>query len=627
MAETIRVGRKELTTEEILRELHRGNRVIVEVEMLGKTLNMAIRRRWCRIRRARAGVEPVRLSRCRTGEPSPFHTGWITDSCRRPYRYRFGSAANLMSDHLQAFAEWAAALTIDDVPPDVLERSKEQVASTLGAAYGGLNGDAGRLVTALEAGSPPRDGDGSDGAHAVVGASTPSATAETACARNAAASIYDDYDDYCFMGHTGHSAVFASLAACEASGGEGADLLRGVVIATELEGRLGASAAIGPLNGQLWSFVHQAGAAAVWTVLHGGTALQVREAVRLALGIPPRHLEAGLVGGDSKALVAGAPAATGIRSGRLAFDGARGSRAAFDGPDGFLETFATLPIPEMLTGFGDAWVSRSLAIKPRPGCAYQQAPVEAVGRVVDRRAIDPDAVRAVRVEASLPTVAMEALSRRHQGRRLPPVSVPFSVSHGVAATLVGDYDPDGLTRDSLAADRASREALAGRVTVEHDWFRTVDLLDGLTAGVDFGALITDRGIARTLAGLVGMGRARPGVSAGREVRRLLGAGEAMALVDALRSPPSWPTFDLSQASFADVEFRFGCSVRVETDRGDYEASVRAHRGARHEPAADRGAVAYEKLEREYGDQRDREPPVDVIQQLESERLDALVKRL
>lgn len=45
MAETIRIDRKELTAEEIVRELDRGNRVIIDVEILGKSLTMALRRR------------------------------------------------------------------------------------------------------------------------------------------------------------------------------------------------------------------------------------------------------------------------------------------------------------------------------------------------------------------------------------------------------------------------------------------------------------------------------------------------------------------------------------------------------------------------------------------------------
>ncbi|ELZ05352.1 hypothetical protein C482_02341 [Natrialba chahannaoensis JCM 10990] len=43
MTETIRVGRKDLTSTEIMRELKAGNRVIVEVDVLGVSLNMSIR--------------------------------------------------------------------------------------------------------------------------------------------------------------------------------------------------------------------------------------------------------------------------------------------------------------------------------------------------------------------------------------------------------------------------------------------------------------------------------------------------------------------------------------------------------------------------------------------------------
>ena len=44
MTETVTVGRKELTSTEVLRELDDGNRVIIEVDVLGKTMRMSIRR-------------------------------------------------------------------------------------------------------------------------------------------------------------------------------------------------------------------------------------------------------------------------------------------------------------------------------------------------------------------------------------------------------------------------------------------------------------------------------------------------------------------------------------------------------------------------------------------------------
>ena len=45
MAQTIRTERKELTAEAIVRELDRGNRVLIEVDILGTSMTMALRRR------------------------------------------------------------------------------------------------------------------------------------------------------------------------------------------------------------------------------------------------------------------------------------------------------------------------------------------------------------------------------------------------------------------------------------------------------------------------------------------------------------------------------------------------------------------------------------------------------
>lgn len=44
MAETLRISRKELTSVEVLDELEEGRRVVIEVEVLGRTMEMTIRR-------------------------------------------------------------------------------------------------------------------------------------------------------------------------------------------------------------------------------------------------------------------------------------------------------------------------------------------------------------------------------------------------------------------------------------------------------------------------------------------------------------------------------------------------------------------------------------------------------
>ncbi|MHC3439275.1 hypothetical protein ACYJ1Y_14575 [Natrialbaceae archaeon A-gly3] len=45
MTETLHISRKDLTSGEIIRELEAGKRVIIEVEVLGATMKMSLRRR------------------------------------------------------------------------------------------------------------------------------------------------------------------------------------------------------------------------------------------------------------------------------------------------------------------------------------------------------------------------------------------------------------------------------------------------------------------------------------------------------------------------------------------------------------------------------------------------------
>ena len=216
-----------------------------------------------------------------------------------------------MTDELDAFAAWAADLTLDDVPEDVRHRARLQVASAFAGAR------AGQTAEWLDADTT--------GTASVVGGET--ADPYTAAYTNAAASTVHDYDDYLFMGHTGHSAVFASLAACERAGLDGRAFVESVIVANELEGRLGAAVAVGPHNGQMWAIIHQAGAAAVAARAGGAAAVtagagdataaaaragatetrargdadDIAEAVRLALYNPDFPLEAGFIDGESKA--------------------------------------------------------------------------------------------------------------------------------------------------------------------------------------------------------------------------------------------------------------------------------------------------------------------------------------
>ncbi|MDZ7731322.1 MAG: MmgE/PrpD family protein [Natrialbaceae archaeon] len=367
-----------------------------------------------------------------------------------------------MTAYLEKFAEWAATLTIEDIPEDVRTTISLQLANALAAAR------AGTTATWLE---PPR----SDGAATALGGV--GATVEDAAFTNAAASMVHDYDDYCFMGHTGHSAVFAPLALCDREGLDGTDLITTIAIANELEGRLGGAAALGPHNGQMWAFIHQAGAAAVAGRIVGGDAETIADSVRMGLYSTPFPTDAGFMDSDAKALTAAAPTATGLRIRAAAARGASGSPAALDS---FLETYAYVPFPEMLTGFGQSWVSRTLCFKPRPGCAYVQTPWNVLAEIDERVGLEAEQVDSIDGQGTADHLRYGVSPRPYrQPDRLLPVTVTFSVEYSLALHLLaGGVEPAVLTDEYIETHRRELDQLASRVTLEHDWGQTARMVDG-----------------------------------------------------------------------------------------------------------------------------------------------------
>jgi hypothetical protein len=330
-----------------------------------------------------------------------------------------------------------------------------------------------------------------------------------------------------------------------------------------------------------------------------GDADAVREAVRMALYNPDYPLEAGFIDGESKAFTAAAPTAAGLRVGDAAVRGATGTPDALGD---FLSSYAYLPFREMVGGFGDSWVTRTASFKPRPGCAYVQAPLACLERITDH-GVAPDDIERVTVRAPLLTVAMEGLSRpyRAEGRRLLPVNITFSVPYTLALHLLGGVTPGRLTRSFIAEHRSELDALAARIDLEHDWGLTADVLGGLSDGIDYGPLIRDRGLVATARGLKQLGDAHSSVDTTSEAAGLLQSGETRAVVAALRSPLAWEEFDIAAARFEDLTFDFGAVVDVETTTDHYRARASEHPGACGRPLDTVTDTVRRKVERELGD--------------------------
>jgi len=465
----------------------------------------------------------------------------------------------------ERISEWVAQMRFEDLPRRVTEEAKNQILSILAAVHAGHFSDAGRLVARTV-----KDwGGGKDATMIPSGERT---SLYNAIFANAAQSMALDYDDYLFAGHTGHSAVLVSLALAEKLGSSGKDLLLAQTLANEVGGRAGASVLLGPLNGQMWSFVHLIGAAVVAAKLLGLDGSQTWSALCAAMLQPTRPLGPAFFGSDAKVLLAATTAPVGVQAAQLAASGLRGAVDVLDGPDGFVQTFAPTPLMGAFQGFGSVWVTDTLSYKIYPGCAYIDTAIDCALGLSRQHALDGKKVKAVHVAASPLTLGMEALAAPYlHGPDSLAGTLNFSVRYSLAAALLDK---------ELTARQFQRE----RIRDQAVW----ELAHNVTVGVD-------DGMAERL-------------QASSPLRKTHDEhGEHYHL-------------DLGSADLSALKMAFGARVRVEMQDGrSFEAEAEVPIGGAGRPFEDRRRAVEDKFRREtrYTLRKERmERAIDTVLHLE-----------
>ncbi|MGZ3418753.1 MAG: MmgE/PrpD family protein [Polyangiales bacterium] len=469
---------------------------------------------------------------------------------------------------IESLCEWASSLRIDDVPPRVLAACRDQRRSVMASIAASVHDATSRRVLAAIAGWAV------DGAVVLPGTDR-RVRAEDALYAATTLSMAQDFDDYFCFGHSGHSAVLVPILLAAETGATSEEQLVAQVVANEIEARLGASCVLGPLNGQMWSFIHAAGTAVAAGLLLGLTRRGLAHALAIALYQAPRPTAPGFMGPDTKLLTAAEPTLMGLRAARLAAEGATGPLDALDHPHGFLGAFSYAPLRAFFDGLGDGWATETLAVKPYPGCAYIDTTIDAL-LSLDLPA--PDAIESIEVDASVLTCMMNAMS--HCEGIPSTVGVNFSIPWSVAAAI----ERRRLGPDELRADRLpSLSALAARVRLRHDWSMTATSLRAF-AGLGVPGF---RGTsARTILSALGRMRSdHPPLSL-----ELAMVPSLSSLVPDLRKAAHLPAW--SPAAIADFSFTFPARVRVRTRDGrTHEARADVPRGA----GATREQVSREKL--------------------------------
>lgn len=527
----------------------------------------------------------------------------------------------MQKSQLANFSEWVEELTIEDIPPNVIDKAKFHVANTIAAGIGSLNNKEKIHTEKLKKHAK-------EGECTVLGG--PDSDIFSAYYLNSAYSMMHDYDDYLFMGHTGHSSVFSSLAACQVSGKNSSEFLKGVIIGNELGGRLGASTIIGPHNGQMWSFIHQTNASAIVADVLGGDSEDILNAVAMSLYNPPFPLEPGFMGGDSKVLTASSPGVTGIRTGLFSLSNARGAPRILESEKGFLKKFSFLYLPEMFTGFGESWVTKTLSFKPYPGCAYIQTPLKCVEKLNLK-----DEIEEIKVKSSLLTVGMENMSRPYRSKEeIPPVNVTFSVPYSLSVYLTneGKYRTEHLTNEFLQKNQTEIHKMAEKITLTHDWKFTSKIINGVSQGLDFRPILEEKGLSKIVSAVRKMSEEHSNISGGREFIGLIFSGKIFDLIESIDSPLNWDSFNLRKASFENLNFNFGSSVRITTKSGKtISEECLNHDGSCGKPSEETEQMVKEKLEKEatlyFDDESKAKDLIKIVENLEKRDLSELTSLL
>ena len=255
---------------------------------------------------------------------------------------------------------------------------------------------------------------------------------------NSAASTIYDWDDYLFAGHTGHSAVFTSLFLGENFKIEKEKVLKAVILGNEIGGRLGIATLMGPLNGQMMTFLHGIISASITEFLMGDIS-KIPKKISFYISNPHFLHFGGFMGGETKVFSVAFPTIQGIIASIFDF---KENEKAFEG---FFKLFSYSKLDEKFLNrvfSSDFFLTRTLMIKELPGCAYVLPQLECAISLKEKiiesfGKFDIDCVQKVEVEYSIIPAILDLISSEFLdfSNHIP---AQFSTYCTVALALSGD---------------------------------------------------------------------------------------------------------------------------------------------------------------------------------------------
>ena len=364
------------------------------------------------------------------------------------------------------FAEFATSLSFDEIPPPVVEAAKLHLLDVLGC---------GIAAEALQTGTEGRStmvALGGHGQASVIGydAGLPGPNAAFA---NAVVCHALDFDDT-HAGSCCHVSVVvcpAAIAAAEARGAHGRELVAAVVAGSEIVTRIGM-ATPGAFHAR---GVHPTAVAGIFGAtgavsrLLGLDAATATNALGIAGSMGSGIFEYLADGSATKPVHAGWAAHGGYVAATLAAHGTTGPATVLEGRFGTYAVHAgvgEVDLEPQLADLGERWETPNVAFKPYPACHFTHASVEAARQIAAAEDLDPDEIAEVVVVVAHPNYVQTVLEPV-EDKIAPRTSydAKFSLQYSVAAMLVhGRVGLDTYDETAIADPRVLE--LAKRVAYE-----------------------------------------------------------------------------------------------------------------------------------------------------------------
>lgn len=352
-----------------------------------------------------------------------------------------------------ALAERVASLTWEALPAEVVAMARRVILDTLGCALQGTTVPEACMLAAV------RDDLGGHGPSLVWGMSGGVAPGVAALLNGAHAHLRE-LDDIGGGGHAGACQVPAVFAAAEMTGGDGRDVILGVVGGHEVSSRLTDAASYDTMTLRGWHTTGVYGSLAAAAAAARTMRLDARgitDALGLAGSFTGGIWAYMADGAMSKRLHPGKSAETGLTAATLARRGVSGPERVLDAEwGGLFETY----VPGQATpraivkNLDDGFRILRKGFKPFPVCWGINSSADAVFDLRARHDLTAEAVARVRIK-------MSEMSRRMiGGRRLDSVlDAQMSLRYAVACILLRGRLTLEEFSESALADPATRELM------------------------------------------------------------------------------------------------------------------------------------------------------------------------